>query len=249
MKMNKKLLLTASVFFVLVALIGCGVATIFFYKVSHTEEKNQPNTVVKGKFEFVNEDLLTNDPLKMITMGTGPSLLIGYTVTDTVDRNPFNNKFITEFNSRYRKDGHFGRAVSSSEILSVTNEDTQYSLYQLSDSGGEVFRSPLYVASAKNPLQPDCEYTLTLQDDNTLKLEVIEYNSWNSDNLCRYNGQIFETTISSILTNATKYPDYSLPTSSSTLYIHLYGAMNVSEGDFSNIFWSPLSYLGTIQLL
>lgn len=244
MKMNKKLLLTASVFFVLLALIGCGVATIFFNDVFYEKGTNLEDNQVKGTFKFVN-----NDSLKMITIGTGPSLLIGYTVTDTVDRTLFNSKFITEFNSRYRKDGHFGRAVSSSEILSVTNEDTQYSLYQLSDSGGEVFRSPLYVASAINPLEPDCEYTLTLQDDNTLKLEVTKYNSWNSSNLRRYNGQIFETTISSILPNATKYPDYSLQTSSSSLYIHLYGAMNVSEGDFSNVFWSPLSYLGTIKLL
>jgi len=239
MKMNKKLLLTASVFFVLVALIGCGVATIFFNDVSYEKGTNLEDNQVKGTFKFVN-----NDSLKMIAIGTGPSLLIGYTVTDTVDRTLFNSKFITEFNSRYRKDGHFGRAVSSSEILSVTNEDTQYSLYQLSDSGGEVFRSPLYVASADDPLSPDCSYTIELKVDNTLQLTIPSYDV-HYDDLQRFSGAVF----TKIGANSTSFPDYTISDTPGTFYIHLYGAMNVSEGDFSNIFWSPLSYLGTIQLL
>jgi len=247
MKMNKKLLRIASVFFVLLALIGCGIATIFYYEVSYAKGENQADDEVKGKFEFINDDSSTDDALYMITPGKGPSLLLGYIVTDSQSSPSCSSQFISTFNTKFRKNGYSGLAVSSLEILSVSYDNTQYALYKLSDSEGTVFKSPLYVASANDRLDPTCEFTLTLQDDFSLKLAIPNYTLSNT-NLCRYNGNKFSNEISKILNNSKNYPDYSVQPDSTSLYVHLYGAMNVSEGEFSNIFWSPLYYLGSIEL-
>lgn len=239
MKMNQKLLLTASVFFVLLVLVGCGIATIFYNDVSYSEISPVPETEVQGSFIFTNDD-----SLKMITPGTGPSLLLGYTVTDS-SNTPHEVNYEKEFDTRYRKNGYFGQAISSSEILSITNNDKQYRLYQLSDSTHEVFRSPGYVATAQNNLTPNCTYKVELQADNTLELTISTnpYILHNIGNLRRFNGYVFTKT------DYSSFPDYTISDSpGSTFYIHLFGAMNVSEGVFSNIFWSPLSYLGYIAL-
>lgn len=42
------------------------------------------------------------------------------------------------------------------------------------------------------------------------------------------------------------YTDYS--TSQTTLYLHIYGAIYAGEGNFTNIYWSSLEYLGYIEL-
>jgi len=236
MKMNKKLLRIASVFFVLLALIGCGIMTVFSNEVSHKKESGVKNTEAKGTFTFV-----ADDSLKMITNGAGPSLMLGYTVTDNNDYSLFSSKYVTEFNNKYRKNGYFGQAVSNSEILSVTTDDKKYALYQLSDSSGRVFRSPTYVATAKNNLIPECSYTIELQTNNTLKLAIPSYDVHYND-LRRFTGAVF-TKI-----GANSASDYIISDTPGTYHIHLFGAMNVSEGAFSNIFWSPLYYLGSIEL-
>ena len=235
MKMNKKLLRIASVFFVLLALIGCGIMTVFSNEVSHAKESGVKNTEAKGTFTFV-----ADDTLKMITKGAGPSLMLGYTVTDSRDAS-FESRYRSEFNTKYRKNVSFGQAVSSSEILSVTIDDKLYKLYQLSDSYGRVFRSPTYVATAKNNLSPECSYAIELQTNKTLKLTIPFYDV-HYDDLCRFTGAVF-TKI-----GANSASDYIISDTPGTYHIHLFGAMNVSEGEFSNIFWSPLYYLGSIEL-
>lgn len=237
MKMNKKLLRIASVFFVLLALIGCGIMTVFSNEVSHAKESGVKNTEAKGTFTFV-----ADDTLKMITNGAGPSLMLGYTVTDS-SHPSFDSRFRSEFNTKYRKNVSFGQAVSSSEILSVTIDDKLYKLYQLSDSSRRVFRSPTYVATAKNNLIPECSYTIELQTNNTLKLAIPSYDVHYND-LRRFNGAVFATNG----INSSDFPDYVISDTPGTFYIHLFGAMNVSKGAFSNIFWSPLYHLGSIEL-
>ena len=41
------------------------------------------------------------------------------------------------------------------------------------------------------------------------------------------------------------HADYAV---SSSLYLHIYGAIFAGEGNFTNIYWSPLAYLGYIEL-
>ena len=178
----------------------------------------------------------------MITTGAGPSLMLGYTVTDSSYAS-FDSRFRSEFNTKYRKNGYFGQAVSSSEILSVTTDDKLYKLYQLANSSGKVLRSPNYVATATNNMSPDCSYAIELQADNSLELTIPSYDV-HYDDLRRFNGAVF----TKIGLNSSAFPDYVISDTPGTFYIHFFVAMNVSEGEFSNIFWSPLYYLGSIEL-
>jgi hypothetical protein len=32
------------------------------------------------------------------------------------------------------------------------------------------------------------------------------------------------------------------------MYVHLFAAVNISQGDFNNIYWTNLKYLGNIKI-
>ena len=242
MKMQKKLLRMASVFFVVFLLFaGCGIATYFYVGYSFSSGSDN-ETSVSGSFRFNDEF----DNLEMIDVGTGPSLLLCYSLTDSDSIPSFSS-----FSSTYIRNNN-GKAVSSPQVLSYTSNEVTYTLYTFSDDTSTAMKSPYYLASATDPIDSDIAFSLTKDSNAELVFAESSGNytlTGSSVNLRRYNGDTFSIDLDAIRNNETYFPDYSAITSSSTqLYCHVYAAMSASKGSFNNIYWTSLHHLGYITL-
>ena len=246
MRMKIHILRLVSVFFIVLVLVGCGIMTVF----TVTYAYNSGSIANSGKFTFTDLD----NRLSWITPSTGPSLLLSYIVTTEFEPP---SGITTKFNSEFKRSIADGRMIpSDSQILSVASGSNIYSLYKFSDSTINSFDSPHFMATANNPLIPNIEFSFSLNSDNTLQfsIDLGSYSVHSSGPLTRFNGQPFETDPSKIINSAyinssyINYPDYVVPSTGGTLYLHIYAAINTSEGDFNNIFWTSLHYVGYIQL-
>ncbi|MBG0766210.1 MAG: hypothetical protein H0S77_01235 [Spirochaetaceae bacterium] len=258
MKRRTTILSTASVFFIaLILFSSCGIATRFYI-----DSKIAPPTAdsgiiippdsVMGIYK-VNADPLNN--LDWIEVGTGPSLMLFYLITDK--QNP-PSSIISTFNSKYQQN-YAGMAISSDEVLTVTDDNINYTLFRFSDDQGTEFKSPYYIASAVDHNNPDFSCTLTKKEisesDEYVYMNLVfdpttsSYTIHQSSKLYRYNAQPFETKLNTITTdnNPDLFKDYHLGDEPSDMYLHIYAAVNVS-GSFNNIYWTDLAYLGHIPL-
>ena len=235
MKMRKHTLRMVSVFFLVLMLAGCGIKTVF--------------TV---DYVFASNTFTFTDPmnsLSWITPSTGPSLLLSYLVS-TESAPP--SSIASKFNSEFRRLISDGRMIpSDSEILSVTSGSETYSLYKFTDSNALSQNAPYFLATATNPTNPDLEFSLSLNADDTLQFTIVSgsYLPHTSGSLTRFNGLPFETEPGTIINSSENdYPDYVVPNTGGTLYLHVYAATNVSEGDFNTIYWTKLEPVVSIQL-
>jgi hypothetical protein len=256
MKRRTTILSTASVFFIaLILFSSCGIATRFYI-----DSKIAPPTAdsgiiippdsVMGIYK-VNADPLNN--LDWIEVGTGPSLMLFYLITDK--QNP-PSSIISTFNSKYQQN-YAGMAISSDEVLTVTDDNINYTLFRFSDDQGTEFKSPYYIASAVDHNNPDFSCTLTKKEisesDEYVYMNLVfdptdSYAIYLSSQLYRYNAQPFETELRNVTNNRGSFPDYHLGDEPSDMYLHIYGAVNVSKGNFNNIYWTDLVNLGYITL-
>ncbi|MDD4036826.1 MAG: hypothetical protein PHF06_00445 [Sphaerochaeta sp.] len=233
MKMRNHILRMVSVFFLVLMLVGCGIMTVF--SIDYSFDSNTTT------FTFTNPDNI----LSWIKQSTGPSLLLAYIVTDE----PANPTILsTKFNSEFRRNIVDGRMISSgSVILNTTSNNKEYTLYKLSDSNSNEFNAPYFFSTATNPLNPDIQFSVSLTSNNTLQFTVISGSYTNpSLELTRFNGESFITVPSEV----ADFPDYVVSsTAVGSLYIHVYAAINISEGDFSNKYWTRLESVASIQLI
>ncbi|MEA4861510.1 hypothetical protein SDC9_124781 [bioreactor metagenome] len=248
MKMNKTLLLKASAFFLLLItlLFSCGIPTYFY--VNYTFEKGSgDDSSVSGTFTFTD----SYNNLSWVDTGTGPSLMLAYIVTSSPGDIP---KFETPFSSTYKRSNNNGIHVSEDELLSYDSGGITYRLHRFSDTTGIDFNSPTYMAYASNPTSADFKVTLSKDSNNFIDLSITDANGSSppttpyvltgTSKLARLNGEAFSTDPSAI----TGFPDYTVSDTSLTLYCHVFAAVNVSQGLFSNNFWTDLKYLGRITL-
>lgn len=245
MKMNKKLLLKASAFFLLLItlLFSCGIPTYFYVNTSFSQGVGLPEDTVSGTFTFPD----TYGNLSWIDPGTGPSLMLAYIVTTSREEPTFSQSFGTT----YKRTSNNGIPVSEDELLSYNNGDYLYRLHRFSDINNNQFNSPTYMAYASNPISADFKVTLTKDSDNYMVLSITDANGSSpptypyvltgANKLARFNGEAF-------LTDLSSQPDYTILTNPTDLYCHVYAAVNVSQGSFSNNFWTDLKYLGRITL-
>lgn len=243
MKMNKTLLLKASAFFLLLStlLFSCGIPT-YFYVVSNFSQGSGDDSSVSGSFTFT--DPYNN--LSWIDTGTGPSVMLAYIVTYSQTTPSFSSLFT----STYKRSNNNGIPVTEDELLSYVNGDNTYKLHRFSDNSGTVFTSPWYIAYANTPSTPDFAVTLTKAVDNYIDLSFTSgnYSLSGSSRLARYNGSAFITEIQTIRNSEATYLDYTISDTEQTMYCHIFAAVNVSQGDFSNNFWTDLKHLGYIKL-
>jgi hypothetical protein len=245
MKMIQKLLHKASVFFLatLLLLTGCGIAT-YFYVISAVTAGSDSIDSVSGSYAVSNYA----ENLSLITVGGGPGLLLCYTVTDSANTP---SSISTAFSSQYIRNNN-GIAVTNDLVL----ESTSNHVYQFSDSTGTKFRAPGYVLLADNPTSVDISFKLQRAADSSdsslriLNLSVTNgsYSMNGTGELRRYNGTSFPLQASTIIANPDSYPDYQVSETSKTLYLHVFAAMSITEGSFSNIYWTQLVHLGYIEL-
>ncbi|MBJ2355836.1 hypothetical protein [Sphaerochaeta sp. S2] len=240
MKRRIPILSTASVFFiVLILLVSCGIATIFTFGTG--------TVFTAGSFtgDKVALSLNVDDSLgtlSLIDSGSGPSLMLFYTITDS--ENPQN--FKTAFNTTYKRDFN-GVQITSDAVLTVND----ITLYRFSDTLGTTFQGPEYIATADVPISPDFNCTLikTAVSGTTVSMDLVfdvgSYTIHNSPKLHRFNGQPFETDIKEV---DESFEDYHIDDQSPGMFLHIYGAVNVSKGSFNNIYWTDLVNLGYITL-
>jgi hypothetical protein len=240
MKRGKPFLSTASVFFiVLILLVSCGIATIFMFGNGTIFDDIESNGDKVG-LTLTVDNALGN--LSDIDSGTGPSLMLFYTVTDSPDAPNFRTAFSTSYKRRYD-----GVQITSDEVLTVND----ITLYRFSNILQTTFQSPTYIATANSPTSPDFVCTLTKTDGSgsTISMDLVfdtgSYTIHDSPKLYRYNGQAFETDIKEV---DESFEDYHIDDQSSDMFLHIYGAVNVSKGSFNNIYWTDLVHLGYITL-
>jgi hypothetical protein len=247
MKRRTTILSTASVFFIVLTLFSsCGIGIPFNIESSIDDITSESEDAVSANYN-VSSDNSTIENLELIKDGTGPSLMLFYTVTDLPETPVFSSAFDTKYRRSYN-----GINISSDDVLTV-NEIT---LYRFSDNQGSIFKAPYYIATANSPTSPD--FTLILKKTTIPESEAVymnlvfdptdSYAIYLSSQLYRYNAQPFETELRNVTNNRGSFLDYHLGDEPSDMYLHIYGAVNVSEGNFYNTYWTELAYLGHIKL-
>ncbi|MGE4453209.1 MAG: hypothetical protein AB7D92_01630 [Sphaerochaeta sp.] len=257
MKRRISILSTASVFFlVLILLISCGIATRFYIESSIRRTTSTTDDAISATYSVTSDRL---NSLGWIDTGTGPSLMLFYLISGS-EIPP--SGIISKFDTLYQRN-NVGAAISSDEVLSLTSASTDYTLYRFSDDFQSTFQSPGYIATANNPLSPNFSITVikTPIDDShvamNLQFDTGAYTIHNPSptfspstvaSLRRFNGVPFQTNVSTVIGSQASYPEYSAVGPTTGIHLHIYGAVNVSQGDFNNIYWTDLAYLGNITL-
>lgn len=246
MKMRNHILRMVSVFFLVLVLGGCGIAT--YINIESSFIKKSDNTS-----EITIEYTVTNysENLSLVSIGGGPSLMLCYAVTNRKDIPSFNSYFKTKYQRN-----NIGIPLSTPNIVSYTSESVEYTLYQFSDSNGTEFKAPGYYALANDPINPQLQFKIGIGvDSNSSQNKVINftqlvgsYTLQGLPVLRRYDGTPFESTISTILSDRADYPDYSIEESEGSLFLHIFAAASITKGDFNNIYWSDLAHLCYFQI-
>ncbi len=141
MKRRIPILSTASVFFiVLILLSSCGIATIFTFGQGTVFTDGNTNGDEVALSLSVDDDDLGN--LSLIDPGSGPSLMLFYTITDSEDPQNFKTAFSTNYKKNFS-----GVQITANEVLTVND----ITLYRFSDTLGTTFQGPEYIATASFP--------------------------------------------------------------------------------------------------
>lgn len=248
MKMKKTLLLKASAFFLLITLLfSCGIPT-YFYVVSDFSQGPGDDSTVTGTFTLT--DPYNN--FSWIDSGTGPSVMLAYIVTTSSSIPSFSPPFSSTYQNK--RSNNNGVAVEDDAFLTYDSAGYTYTLHRFSDENGTEFDKPQYTAYDSTPSTPIIKIILTKTNDNFMNLIITDGNDLAPSNpytysgsqlLARFNGLAF---LDSHPTNTADYPDYTILSEPEGLFCHVYAAVNVSQGDFSNNFWTDLEYLGRITL-
>lgn len=235
MKMKTRLLLAASVFFMLAGLIGCGIPTLFHVTTNFSFNSNKKEVAVT-----VNDP---NNVLSLITPGKDPSILFAYVIASHEQDNDAKYGIPKLFNSTYRK-GYHGRPIGrgDSEILTYGEDDPKLKLYLFSNESGSIFSAPSYHATANVATSPNVRFAFeekeTAPGSEKYFIEITQIPpvtyAFNQDlaniaQLFNVDGKPFEV-------------------EGNVQYLHLYMALNSSEGTFSNTYWSDLFYITSIDL-
>ena len=255
MKMRNHILRTVSVFFLVLMLVGCGIAVIFYIDSYIDVTDNDTETTLSGSYVVRNDEF---NNLALIEDDTGPSLWIGYLISDskTIPHTSIISKFADTYGRK--PSGRTIDRISQSNPSVLTLNDASYSLFQFSDTNSANDNAaPFYHATALNPNSPEDTFVITKSIIDTQNIEFLlsftesKFGSHvDGGVLRRFDGSRFRNnvTYSESLSN-NNLIDYKISsTPSGHLYCHIFAAMNVTEGEFSNIYWTNLAYLGHLQL-
>ena len=202
----------------------------------------------------------------------GPSIAFFYVISNSSSKYAV-DAAISRFTGIYRINGYQGIALSTDNntVFSFSdNSETQY-LYLLSAKGESKqssFSAPYYMIrlkDGKNALNANITHialeTTAVTDSNVaanraLKLTFsgsdYEFNGYPSESeltLYRFNGRPFVA--ANDVSTESSYTNKDYANISDKAYIHLFAAFCISpnsNSEFNNIFWSELTYMGSISL-
>ncbi|MCR5731761.1 MAG: hypothetical protein K6G51_02310 [Sphaerochaetaceae bacterium] len=270
--MNRGISLIFFIILTLFLFVSCGTPTIinFTDAISLVSTSDTTNNTISLHFtvdtnEFEN---ITSSDLD----SASPSVVFLYSITDNSTTNIYQGtKFKSLFSSKYKGTNYFGYPIyeidEGNGICEVSLSDLDsslsgtYSLFPLKRSGISTVADPTYTYSQS---ESDIDflnnetYTFTFSveksTDYNYKMKVnisVEDESLKDENIYRYkSNEYFYTLNSSDISDSAK--DYSFVTNNSsvkgnTTSINFFAAVNF-RGNFSNIFWSDLKYVGSITL-
>jgi len=253
MKMRIHILRLVSVFFIVMVLVGCGIAVIFYIDSYIDTNENDTPTTLSGTYRVTNDSF---NNLALIEDDTGPSLWLGYVVSDSSTLSA-SGSIISKFNETYvrRPNGRTIDPFSESDPAVLTLSDNSYALFQFSDTNRlNDYAAPLYHATAVDHTSPEDTFTITKSDVDathvqfTLAFDNAKFVSHIDDGILRrYDGTQFRNDVP--YSEKGSFPDYFYSKNpSNELYCHIFAAITVTEGSFSNIYWTNLAYLGVLQL-
>ncbi len=258
-------------FFVLTLLLfsSCGTPTVIDFTDAITLSRTVSDNTLTLSVE-VDEDEFENVSTGDLD-SSSPALLLLYSVSDS--NSIRYSSFISKFSSEVKGKNYFGYPISNlddgiCEISISSSTDTltgTYRLYPLLRSGVSDVYDPTYTYSQSDGIvdylgSDPYKFVITAvqnaSDSNVydFNIEVIDKNSSTVESIpfYRYNGNSFPTLTSSNITSSDE--DYSIKTANSghtfsagSTSINFFAAVNL-RGDFSNIFWSSLFYIGSITL-
>ncbi|TAH57055.1 MAG: hypothetical protein EWM48_06510 [Sphaerochaeta sp.] len=248
MKKRLTLVLIVSAFFVL---IGCGIPTIFTIQ-SSIRVKTKEETKITANYVV---DQSTGENLGMIDPKNGPKIFLGYAITDSAATFAgfSSSQLQTAFEVKAGK-APYGRHIRSGAyadgIFSVKDAyDNEYVVYPFSDTSGGTFTSPSYHVMYSDPanitLKARIETDFVVEYKKTDGIFTVtpanpSYKNQTNNQLARIQKKLF----SSIQPEDDDVNAYD----PSAMYVHLFAAINISQGDFNNIYWTNLKYLGNIKI-
>ena len=252
MKKRNLLILMISAFFVLT---GCGIPNIFTIGSSiSVPSGNITNNSITAQYRVTQSH---PEELTKINPAHGPKIFLGYVITG--EESTFDGFSSTTLQTAFEKKAGKtpnGRHITKQAyylekgIFTVDKDDVSYKIYPFSDSKQSKYTSPDYhiayqdsapIADA-NKLNTD--FTLTFNQtskDIELTLTNSTYkNQLEDGNLRRFEDQDFES--------PNNVDSDVVGEGTGNWYVHIFAAVNISQGYFTNIYWSPISYLGSIKI-
>jgi len=260
MKMKLTFLLLASVFFV-----SCGMPTIFNLSTSEYSYQsiaNASSDSISGSFEIT-----TADPDTIATIEdsetNGPSLMFFYTISGSdlslnYSINAIKGALVTAFSSKVKKEPFGVNDPIYNELVFTTIDGITVALYEFRGINNQKFGFPNQILTGNSSTTVPKLNSFTLQAKPTtadpsryyIQLKVDTDTPLGSFTPTPVDLYDFEG--APFLTDSDDFPvgqsEYSyLPDAASEIYLNIFSAFSIT-GDFTNIFWSTLNYIGQIKL-
>lgn len=267
--MKRILFLLVSAFLV----SGCGIPQYIMYPEYTFERSSSYGDANIGtlKLEEKSGDTALSGLLENCD---GPSIAFFYVLSSSSNKGDVDG-CISLFESNYRVNGFRGIPLSTDHniVFPFTDNGVSHHLFLLSARGDSIqstFRAPNYVIRLKdniNALNAHIEgielATSPVTDSNpkaqtALKLtfssfddsyEISQIPGAKETMLYRYNGRPFVSKAD--LDSESGYSNEDYEHITDKIYIHLFAAFSISpnsNSDFNNIFWSSLTYMGSLDL-
>lgn len=260
MKMKLTFLLVASVFFV-----SCGMPTVFNLNTGEyffQMDSNSSEDTISSSFKITTSNpAITSTIIDSKTQG--PSLMFFYTISDSNTSNytigEIKDALISAFSTKIKKEP-FGinNPIYHELVFKKIDEEKKVSLYEFKGFNNKKFSLPdLILTGNSNTVVPKLD-SFTLQAKPTadtsryyIELNVVTADPTNSFtpisvDLYGFEGKPFFSNQDDIPSGEPGEYVY-LPTGASEVYLNIFSAFSVL-GDFTNIYWSELNYIGQIKL-
>lgn len=267
--MKRILFLLVSAFLV----SGCGIPQYIMYPEYTFERSSSYGDANIGtlKLEEKSGDTALSGLLENCD---GPSIAFFYVLSSSSNKGDVDG-CISLFESNYRVNGFRGIPLSTDHniVFPFTDNGVSQHLFLLSasgDSNQSTFRAPNYVIRLKDNINAlnahidGIELDKTQVSDSNPKAQTaLKLTFTSSDNsyvfssdssapeltLYRYNGRPFVSKAD--LDSESSYSNEDYEHITDKVYIHLFAAFSISpnsNSDFNNIFWSSLTYMGSVDL-
>ncbi|NLK13566.1 MAG: hypothetical protein GX313_02250 [Spirochaetales bacterium] len=249
MKKRLTLVLIVSAFFIF---IGCGIPTIFTID-SSIRVLSKTDAKITAKYVV---DQSTLDDLGKIDPMNGPKIFLGYAITgsSTTFEGYSASRLQTAFEAKAGK-APYGRHIRANayeadegifSIKDAHDENLLYVIYPFSDTSGGVYTSPNYHVMYTDP-------TAISLDDHIETDFAVEYDKANGTFSVTPANPSYKHQTNNKLARIQQKPFSSIQPEDEDvvaggLYVHLFAAINISQGDFNNIYWTNLKYLGSMEI-